>query len=95
MKRNARTASNALKKLGAPIYDSHGYGCHFVIGAELRTSDDTYYADYWQEELKEYRDEAGKIQNAFGIRTDVNEILAKHDLYAEWINAGMVGVYDR
>jgi len=94
MKRNARAAYNALKRLGAPVYDHDGGQlAHFVIGAELRDSTDQRYCDYYQEEVKEHV-AAGRIVNAFGIRQDVLDILAANGLFAEWINAGMVGVYD-
>jgi hypothetical protein len=93
MKRNARKAFTALKKLGAPVYDRPSESAEFILGAELRTKDDTYFADYYREELREYRDETGKIQNPFGIRTDVNDILTENGLMAEWINGGMVGIY--
>jgi hypothetical protein len=94
MQRNARNAFTALEKLGAPIYDRAEYGAHFILGGELRTNDDHYFADYWQEEIKEHVNEAGQIVNAFGIRQDVIDILNANDLYAEWINGGMVGIYD-
>jgi len=99
MQRNARTAFKALEKLGAPVFD-HGdredqWGAHFILSGELRSTDDSYFADYWQEELREYIDETGKIQNPFGIRTDVNDILTANDLYAEWIDGGTCGIYDR
>lgn len=96
MKRNARKAFNQLLKLGAPVYDRRdGYNCEFILGAERRTNDDTYFADYYREELREYVDGNGKIQNPFGIRTDVNDILIANGLMAEWINGGMVGIYQK
>lgn len=94
MKRNARTAFNQLVKLGAPVYDRRDrYYCEFILGAELRTNDDTHFADASREYLREFVDANGKIQNPFGIRTDVNDILTNNGLYAEWINAAMVGIY--
>lgn len=109
MKRNARTAFKALEKMGAPVFDRPENGAEFILGGELRTSDDTYFADYWREELREYTRpvKAGEdtthlrvyngevIENPFGIRTDVDALLTKHGLYAEWINGGMCGVYQR
>ena len=108
MKRNARNAFEALKKINAPVFESADYGCQFIIGGELRTSDDRYFADYWREELKEFlrpikKGEdtrfltiiAGEVcENPFGIRTDVGAILKEHGLYGEWINGGMLGVYE-
>ena len=108
MKRNARNAYKALEKLGAPIYDRQEYGAHFILGGELRDRDDNYFADYWQEELREHLRDVkpgedttnlriinGRVcENPFGIRTDVDAILTKYGLYAEWINGGMCGIYD-
>lgn len=94
MKRHARKAFTALKKINAPVYDREDYGAHFIIGGELRDSDDHYFCDYYGEEVKEYVDANGRIVNAFGIRQDVRDILEANGLHAEWINAGMVGVYD-
>lgn len=95
MKRNSRKAFTALVKLNAPVFDRNDYNAEFLIGGELRTSDDVYFCDYWREELREYIDEDGRIQNPFGIRTDVYDILEANGLYAEWINGGLVGVYLR
>jgi hypothetical protein len=97
MKRNARKAFTALKKLNAPVFD-HGdpnnqWGAHFILGAERRTSDDRLFADHYCEEIKEHRNEDGKIINAFGIRQDVIDILDANELYAEWIDGGTVGIY--
>lgn len=94
MKRNVKKAINALKKINAPVYDhlAGEYGAYFVIGAELRDCDDVYFCDYYHEEIRESVVD-GKVINAFGIRQDVHEILDANGLYAEWINAGQVGVY--
>lgn len=101
MRREARLAFNELLKLGAPVYDRIEHGAQFILGAELRTGDDHYFADYYQYEVKEryHPDDADKaprdrrILNISGVRQDVIEILDKHGLYFEWINAGMGGVY--
>ena len=97
MKRNARKAFTALKKMDAPVFD-HGspgnqWGAHFILGAELRNGDDRRFADMYGEEFKEHRNEEGEIINAFGIRQDVIDILQANELYAEWIDAGTVGIY--
>jgi len=102
MKPHARKAANALLKLGAPVY-AHLAGehdAHFIIGAELRDSDDRYFCDYYQEEVRERWDREDvpikerKVLNAFGILTEVHDILKANQLYAEWINPGQVGIYD-
>lgn len=96
MRAHARRAFNALTKINAPIYDREEHGAHFILGGELRTADDSYFADYYQHDIREKLDpETGKILNAFGVRQDVIDILDAEGLFAEWINPGMMGVYDR
>lgn len=94
MKRNTRTAINQLKKINAPVYDhlAGEGGCEFIIGAELRTNDDTLFCDYYQEEVREQVVD-GKVINAFGIRQDVADIIDKNGLFAEWRNPGQVAIY--
>lgn len=101
-KPHARKAGDELLKLGAPVYFhlAGEHGTHFIIGAELRDSDDRLYCDYYQEEVRERFDREDvpvaerKILNVSGIMTEVHDILTKHGLYADWINPGQVGVYD-
>jgi hypothetical protein len=103
MRREARFAFQALQKINAPVYDRREYGAHFIIGAELRTSEDSYFADYYQEEIREHwhPEDLSKpirerrIVNSNGVRQDVIDILARHGLYFEWINPGMGGVYSK
>jgi|TARA_Y100000310_G_C20698487_1_gene827449 hypothetical protein len=93
---HARRAFTALVAIDAPVYN-HGPDNgteHFILGAELRDGDDKYFADYYQNELREYIDESGRIHNAFGIHDAVHAILDKYGLYAEWINPGQMGIYD-
>lgn len=91
MKRNARKAFTALKNRGAKVFETKDYG-HFIISGE--DNHPLAVADYYHEYLTEHVDGNGVIQNAFGIATFVHDILKKNGLYAEWINPGMVGVYD-
>ena len=102
MKANARQAFSILKKMGAPVMDrTDGYGCEFLISAERYHCDDKLWCDYYQEEVREHwhPDDLDKplierrINNAWGIRTEVNEVLNAKALHAEWINPGLVGVY--
>lgn len=103
MPKNVLAAADELLVLDAPVYQhlAGEHGSVFIIGGELRDSEDTYFCDYYQETLRERFDRTDipmlerKILNRSGIRTDVHEILDKHGLYAEWINPGQVGVYVR
>ena len=86
MTRNHRLAFNALKKIGAPVYESDIE--NFQISAEGIYGDydrDTCWADYY-----DGRNIPGWN---FGINPLIDDILAKYDLHAEWINPGEIGVY--
>jgi hypothetical protein len=87
MKRNHRLAFNALKKIGAPVYERSDIE-NFQISAEGIAGPydrDTLWADY-------YDGHAIPGWN-FGINPLIDEILAKYGLHAEWINPGEIGVY--
>jgi len=95
MKRYARKAYTALKKKGIKMVDNgNGWNSHFIISGEDFDANGMPVADYYQEYLKEYVNDDGKIENPFGVRTDVVDTLAANGLYAEWIDAGTLGVYD-
>ena len=88
MTRNHRLAFNALKKIGAPVYERSDIK-NFQISAEGIIGDydrDTLWANYY---------DGHSIPNwEFGINPLITETLAKYGLHAEWINAGEIGVYD-
>ena len=87
MTRNHRLAFNALKKIGAPVYERSDSE-NFQISAEGIYGDydrDTCWADYY-----DGRNIPGWN---FGINPLIDDILAKYDLHAEWINPGEIGVY--
>ena len=87
MTRNHRLAFNALKKIGAPVYERSDIE-NFQISAEGIYDDydrDTLWADYY-----DGRNIPGWN---FGINPLIDDILAKYDLHAEWINPGEIGVY--
>lgn len=96
MKRNARKAFTALKALGVPVYDHEGgndYGAHFIISAE-ENYDETW-ADYYDgRNLERVDEETGKIVWRFGVNPKITDILDENGLFDEWINPGMIGVYD-
>lgn len=93
MSKDAKKAFEALKKINAPVLDKQEYNAQFLLGAELRNSEDRYFADYYCEEVKEEVDSKGEVINAWGIHEDVHKILKKYNLRAEWIDAGLVGIY--
>ena len=85
MKRNARAAFNALKKIGAPVIDTGGDwgGEYFAVSGEEN------YGETWADYYREFGD-----TDDFGVSLKVNKILDKYGLFAEWINPGVIGVYD-
>jgi len=86
MKRNARSAFKALKKLGAPVHESDwGYNEYFIISGENN------YLEIWADYYNEYN--LGSTDD-FGVSKKINKILDKFGLYGEWINPGVLGVYD-
>lgn len=103
MKPNAKKAYDALKAIGAPVLDPDlGWGGHFAISGEAYGRDDGFYpghkdnapdgnpwAYYWGIEL-----DPGENWSVMGIHKTIVDILKKHGLYSEWVNAGVAGVYD-
>tara|TARA_R110000824_G_scaffold295047_2_gene483438 strand:+ start:500 stop:763 length:264 start_codon:yes stop_codon:yes gene_type:complete len=86
MKKNARSAFNALKKIGAPVFEGGDWGGeYFIVSGEDNVKE--IWADYWQEF-------GGPGLDDFGVSLKINKILDKNDLFGEWINPGVLGVYD-
>ncbi len=83
MKRAYRNAFNALKKIGAPVYERSDIE-NFQISAE--SNSDYIWADYYDGDYLDGYE--------FGVSPLITNTLAKYGLHAEWINAGELGVYD-
>lgn len=85
MKRKFRTAYNALKKIGCPVYEGGWNGEDtFRISAEDNL--DHVWADYYM-----MSEEGGYV---FGVSPRINEVLDKHGLFAEWCNPGVLNVWE-
>ena len=85
MKQNFRKAFNALEKIGCPVIEGWDDPNTFAINAE-----DNYpicWADY-------YCEFPGGALDDFGVNNKINAILAANGLMAEWINTGVLGVYE-
>lgn len=105
MKRNARNAFNALKKIGAPVFDSYDSGAplesgHFAISGE-NAGGDNYgyegekgYAPDGMDWADYYSEDYNENWSKFGVHNAINEILDEYDLFAEWYDAGSLRVYD-
>ncbi|NJO58780.1 MAG: hypothetical protein HC836_10660 [Richelia sp. RM2_1_2] len=92
MKRNARVAFNALKKIGAPVFESTDYG-FFGISAEDNV-DETWADFYEAPRLERFTVPGGKLVWKSGVSPKITDILEANGLHAEWINPGMLGVYE-
>lgn len=90
MKRHAKKAFTALKKIGAPVFvrgEGDGEeGPHFIISAEDNSQ--RIWADY----METGADLEGG--SSFGVCSEVIDILDANGLYCEWENPGALGVYD-
>lgn len=99
--KDARKAWDELVAIGCPVLGPElQWGGLFAISGECNgdsTHGGDWWADYWgMSSLERYSDPDDKdshILNAFGINESIHEILRKHGLYTEWINAGVVGVF--
>jgi|TARA_R110000868_G_scaffold303686_1_gene564191 hypothetical protein len=84
MKRNMRTAYNALKKIGCPVIKNEWDHSDFRISGE--DNGEVCWADY-------YCEFPGGALDDFGVNNKINAILDANGLFAEWNNPGMLGVY--
>ena len=79
MKKNYRTAYDQLKELGVTVYeDDDGF----------RISGEDNYPIIWAE----YYTRHGTTLDDFGVNHQINDILEKQGLFAEWENTGVLGV---
>ena len=88
MKRNHRLAFNALKKIGAPVYERSDIE-NFQISAEGIYGEydrDTIWADYY--------DGRNIPDWEFGVNPLITETLRKYGLFAEWQNPAQLTVWE-
>jgi len=87
MKRNYRTAFNALQKMGCPVIEGGDNGEDtFRISAE-----DNYpemWADYYM------MTDGNGTGFMMGVSNKINDVLDTNGLFAEWINPGVIGVVE-
>ena len=83
MKDNFTKAFESLKEIGAPVIaggDNGGDDSFRIAGDDNHTK---VWADYWQPEL-----------GRFGVCDDITDILDAHGLWAEWVNPGVLQIYE-
>lgn len=84
MKKKFRTAYNALKKLNVPVYEHVDDNGNFSIDAEAEGAEAwvDYYGNPYREDL------------VFGVHLDIERVLQKLGLFAEWVNPGRLAVHE-
>ena len=86
MKRNFRNAYKTLKSLGAPVYEGGWDGEDtFRISGEDNYND-VCWADYYEEFTPSTWE--------FGVNPIITRVLDKYKLYCEWVNPGVLNVYE-
>jgi hypothetical protein len=83
-----------LAAIGVIIVDADGCGDHvaFLFAARSRDGLEAFGCYRAQAVREQVID--GKLINPHGVRQDVHEILARHDLVTDWLNPGQVVVYN-
>jgi len=81
MTTNYENAYNELELIGCPVIGSES---SFRISGEDNST--RLWADYYNQ--------YPSMCDDFGVSHVVNDILDKNDLFAEWINPGVLGVYE-
>ena len=93
MNANAKKAYEALIKIGAPALDpSKGWGGHFAISGERAGADNIFY-----EGSKDLDPDGGEWYDYYELymgSPHIAKILDEHGLYAEWLNGGVLCVFD-
>jgi|TARA_B110000977_G_scaffold198222_1_gene282583 hypothetical protein len=79
MNKKYQTAYDQLKELGVTVYEDEG---------GFRISGEDNYPIIWAE----YYTRHGTTLDEFGVNHEINDILAKQGLFAEWENTGVLGV---
>lgn len=77
-------AFEELRNMGVPVIDIQDEAL-FRISGESNDAG-VIWADYYREYAMSYLDD-------FGVHQDINKVLAKHGLYAEWANPGYLNVH--
>ena len=86
MKRNYRTAFNALQKIGCPVLEGDDYGNMDKFRISAENNDQECWADYYQ---MTDGDDTGFMM---GVNNKINDILDANGLFAEWCNPGVLAV---
>lgn len=82
MKNNYRKAFRKLKAINAPVIEG-GWNGEDTFRISGECNDAKSWAEYWNQS-----------SGLFGVCDEITKILHDNGLYAEWVNAGVVGVYE-
>ena len=81
MKRNMRTAFNALQKMGAPVFDNGDNPGGFKMSAEDNSEE--IWADFYY-----------GMHGYPYINERVEQVMADNGVFFEWDNAGCLSAYE-
>jgi len=85
MQKNYKLAFNALKKIGCPVIEG-GYNDEEHM---FRISGEENHTVQWADYDHIIGD---SVLDDFGVNHEINKILDKHGLFAEWQNPGVLSV---
>lgn len=79
-------AYNTLKVMGVPVFRNadHAEAGNFGINAEAESA--AQWVNYYAPNQTGW---------SFGVSPVIDEVLGAHGLFAEWINPGCLGVYEK
>jgi hypothetical protein len=86
--RNVVAARRALERIGCPVMDGGNWSRNSLLEISAESGGEAPNGLPW---ASYYCDSQSM---PFGVNQVVSKALDKHGLYAEWINPGVLGVYN-
>lgn len=83
MKVKFQKAFNELQSMGVPVYEG-GWSGEDTFRISGEDNGDQLWADYY---AMDYGD--------FGVNPEITKVLDKFGLFAEWVNPGVLNVYNQ
>jgi len=87
MKKNYRNAFEALKKIGAPVFERSDLADKESFGISGEDNYPICWADYYEGSAYADCDDSG-------VNKKIVDILEKYGLHAEWDNPGSLSVWE-
>jgi len=86
MQQKFKAAYTTLKKMGVPVIEGGWDG-----EDTFRISGEDNHNQVWADYYEEYCSEPAYV---FGVKKEINDVLEARGLMCEWINPGVLGVYE-